>query len=37
MPSVRVGEALNEGIHVIAVTEHIEDYCRKFRKRIPSI
>lgn len=29
MPYVRVGEAFREGIHVIAVTEHIEDYCRK--------
>lgn len=29
MPSVRVGEALREGLDVIAVTEHIEDYCRK--------
>lgn len=35
MPSVRVGEALNEGIHVIAVTEHIEDYCRKIPETNP--
>lgn len=29
MPSVRIGEAIREGIHVVAVTEHIEEYCRK--------
>ena len=29
MPKVRVEEALREGVDVIAVTEHIEEYCRK--------
>lgn len=29
MPSVRVDEAHIEGVDVVAVTEHIEDYCRK--------